>query len=274
MPIPGLAPLSPPVSPSLTTNQYWLINGIPLQTFAYNIVTLGGGRMGVPPLRGEDILVPYRQGKLAMPRIPDSRTITLGMWVQGSEPTGKLTAPGVTMRNLFNRNWERLRSLFWNPDDLMVVTKRWESASGQIIEASAKARFAGALDPQMFGPYHAAFTVDLFLADPFFYGDQVTEPFEANQTRTLNILGDWATFDIELEMGEGSRFSNPLLKGTVWSQLSKPGTLHVKDFTIDSAADSVHTHGGAYYWFQLNQGLNNVSVVGPASTLRYRPVYV
>lgn len=259
-----------------STDEWWGVGTVSLQNYAFNIATLGGSRLAPPPLRGADILVPYRPGQVALPRIPDARTITLGMWVQGCNEDGSAPTAGQTNYSQFMYNWRKLRSLLWQPSAEFSLTKRFYNDAGTLVTATAKARFAGGLEPVMMGEAHGVFTVDLLLADPFFYGVPVTQVFSANTTHTLVVPGDYMTFAITLVMAMGARFTNMSLSPYVWCQLSQAGTVDVKDFVVTNtgSADGLLTHGGASQWFVLNPGSNTIILVGSASTLTYQPVYI
>src|SRR6187431_1687523 len=97
----------------LTTDVYWDINGVPLATLAYNISTYGGDIQSPPPLRGEDLTIPYRPGTIFLQRRPNGRSMTISMWVQGSDVDGKAPT-SVTARAEFEKNFKMLRNLFWN----------------------------------------------------------------------------------------------------------------------------------------------------------------
>jgi hypothetical protein len=257
----------------ITTDTDWMIDGVSLQTMAYNIVTLGGGRSGVPPLRGNDLMVPYRPGQFTQSRIPDANVITLGMWVQASTVEGLPPEDPITLRNMFNRNWFKLRRLFWQPDTEFTVTKKFENENGDIVVCNGRGRYAGGLQLAHTGPYRANFTVDIMMADPFFYGAEEAAGFTAGQTRTLDVPGDWTTFKIVAEMAANGRLTNNSSHPPAWMQVTKASTVSVQDFSVVSPEAGLLTHAGAIQYFLLNPGVNVVTATQPC-TLRYQPVYV
>lgn len=203
-----------------TTKTFWSVDGISLQTYAWNITSLGGDRQAPPPLRGDDITVPYMPGDRWVPREVDSRTITLGMWVQGSNEDGTIPQ-NETQRHVWERNWQKLRRLLWKPRRQMVLTKHFwvptfdlfdagvdasllpSESTWSLYSASAKVNFVGGLAPTMQGGGHSAFTVDLKLTDPYFYSEPIEITFGGNlvtgQTNEVIILGDDRTHAVELE---------------------------------------------------------------------------
>lgn len=182
-----------------STQYYWSVDGVSLQTYAYNIETWGGDAQSPPPLRGGDTVIPYAVGETYHRKVPGARTISFGMWVVGANKDGSIPQGGSS-RKLFEENWRKLRSLLWNPNRQIELTKRFKDwTTGQMVEATAKAEFAGGLAPTMNGTQRAVFTVQLRLADPFFYGKEKTVSINAmveearnyakNPTPSRNAVG-------------------------------------------------------------------------------------
>ena len=238
-----------------TTETYWEVDGVSLQTYAFNITTLGGDRLSPPPVRGSNQRVPYMIGSRYVPRVPDDRTITLGMWVQGSQEDG--TPPkDESLRRQWDRNWRKLRRLLWTPRRQFTLTKRFwllteeleeagvdvsvmpQEGDWTLYSASTKGTYAGGLSPSMNGQAHGVFTVDLLLSDPFFYGDEISIPFSMTEgsgfpgkTRNVVILGDDRTMNIELD------FEGPLTSPMVTNE-TEPQTLFVNYATEVSDGES------------------------------------
>ena len=104
----------------ITTPNYWAVDGVPLNTYAYNIATLTG-RTGTIPMRGEDSEQPFRPGRAFRPKVPDSRTLPLSMWVLGLDP--ETAAPGADVGAQFMSNLRKLERLFYQPRRQFVLTK-------------------------------------------------------------------------------------------------------------------------------------------------------
>lgn len=238
-----------------STETFWSVDGQSLQTYAWNIRTLGEDRLAPPPVRGADLRVPYMIGSQYVPRTPDSRVITLGMWVQGSDETGK-PPTDEHLKRRFDANWRKLRNLLWKPRRQLTLTKRFwvptfdlteagvdatllpTEGAWSLYSASAKASFVGGLSPTMQGQAHGVFTVDLLLSDPFFYGDEISIPFSMTEgsgfpgkTRNVVILGDDRTMNIELD------FEGPLTSPMVTNE-TEPQTLFVNYATEVSDGES------------------------------------
>ncbi len=272
-----------------STETYWDVDGQSLQTFAFNIQTLGGDRLAPPPYRGQDLAIPSTPGRRWMPKVVDSRVITLGMWVIGADEAGNVPAD-TTARRQFDENWRKLRNLLWTYDREVTLTKRFW-VDGVLVTAAAKAQFAGGLLPSMGGPARAAFTVDLRLADPYFYGTEIVLPLTS--TQTVDVAGDDVTRAIEFEIN-GARTNVIVRNDTMDLQFQHSSVLpsgdtidiNVLNYTAvtDPAAtpsfDSVSEiiHEGSPSWFLLKPGDNLVEVsssfgIGTV-VMKYKPVWL
>lgn len=248
-----------------TTDTYWDVDGVSLQTYAYNIVTLGDSPDAPPVPRGSDIVVPYLPGSIWVPKVPGPRTLTFAAWVQGSNEDGSIpTDQSSAMK--YQANWRMLRRLLFRPNVQFTLTKRfWVptadlAAAGMsitglptqgvysLISASAKASYAGGLTPSMHGIAHSAFTVDLLLSDPFFYSDEISIPFttaphdatHAGPTATPEILGDWLTTHVEVDFTgplASPKITNNSESVSLWMQYSmnvaqgESATVRATDFS-------------------------------------------
>lgn len=300
-----------------TTQTFWDVDGVSLQTYARNIVTLGGDRMAPPPMRGSDIVVPYRPGAIWVEKVTDSRTITLGMWISGANPDGSIPIDR-DLRQAFVANWNALRKLLWTPRRQFTLTKRFwvleseleaagvaldelpRSGSGaftyRLYSASARGQFAGGLAPNMDGTGHAAFTVDIRLADPFFRSEALSFDFSvavggqnAGPTETIYVLGDDRTTDIEVVL-EGPTSAARLTNVThnVWLRYNYTvadgirARIEVDEFrarhdiegTAFKSAGYIQ-HDGDPFWLYLEPGDNEVTLTASGGSgeakLSYTP---
>lgn len=300
-----------------TTETFWSVDGVSLQTYAFNIVTLGGDRMSPPPLRGDDITVPFRAGQVWRPKVPDSRTITLGMWVIGADENGNIPQ-NEDSRRTFDRNWRKIRRLLWNSRRQITLTKRFwvpvddledagvpltgltTEGGWALISATAKAEFAGGLEPTMGGPSRAAFTVDLRLADPYFYGDEIAIPLSMSTSDSLPgpsatrlILGDDRTTSITLDLEgplEVGQISNLTATPSLWLRYlqyvedGETAQIRVSPFTATHydggvsypSAGSIR-HAGDRMWLYLDPETTTLKLTAQSGTgkawVRYRPVW-
>lgn len=182
---------------TIASDEYMEVDGTPLQTYAMNIETVGGTRRSPTKFRGENKKVPHRRGARFVPKVPDQRTLSLNMWVRGCDDDGNIPV-GRTSRALYEQNLDRLMNLLWRAeDDQMVLTKRVFKGEA-ISPVDALAEFAGGLEPTMIGRRAAKMTVDLLLADPYFYDRSYTTVNLVNGNNTIVVPGTAKTTKIKV----------------------------------------------------------------------------
>lgn len=279
---------------SNSSDEFWEINGVSLNQYCWAIKTIGGSRLAVPKLRGDNTLFPLRDGRAFRPKNADSRVITLAMWVAGIDPT--TNQPAATNQDVqFNDNWRTLQKLFWSPNEQLVLTRRWwENKSSPVLKtATALCELAGTMDPTMTGRTRADFAVDLLLSDPYFYGSEVSVNLNPNVPVVINNPGDiTANSTIKLEFyGElvSPTLTNSSIDPTVSMQLntavvSDEVLVDVGKFSVintfnnNSLVGSI-SHSGSRYWMALKPGNNTVKLTSLGNstghvTLKYKPAYL
>jgi len=291
---------------SNSTQAYWDVDGVSLQTYAFNITTLGGDRKAPPTLRGDDLTIPYRPGTVYVPKIANNRVLTLQMWVIGADENGNIKQD-ENSRRTFDYNWNKLRNLLWREGKQFTLTKRFwvptadltaagvntsalpKDGAWALYTASAKASFASGLSPDMGGPSRAAFTVDLLLSDPYFYSAPITHAFSMGTggalpgpTKTFQVLGEARTTDIRFDVIgplDSLRFTNQTPEPDLWMQYATSvadgdtAWIKVKDFkSVHTDASLTYTssgyvnHFGDRFWFYLDPGTATVSLSAQAGT--------
>jgi hypothetical protein len=273
----------------------WFWNGMPLQTSYYSVATFGGSRAGVPTNRGQDYAVPYRAGQLFRAKYPDSRTITLTMWTD-SQMSANQGYPAPDPRRAFNDNWQALRDAFFargaQGSMQSVLTRNWyltQSGSPTMVTSNAMAELAGSMDPTMNGRTSAAFSVDLLLSDPYFYGSPRAQAVSTSGG-VINQLGEGVA-------GEG--FASPVNNFTV--TLSQAATvtnstagvalahsgLHVAQWpvvidvlrytAVDNVGNNVIggvSHIGSRMWMTLLNGANTIAVSAGTALFAWSDAYI
>lgn len=285
-------PSAPPQTPYTTNQELWYWNGTALQSpnGAWNIATMGGSRFGIPVLRGQNYAVPYRAGQAWRPKMPDSRTVTLTMWADGQGSSAGY--PASDQRLAFNNNIQQLRQLFWTRDDggsvLGQLQRNWYWTQGgtpTLVQSTAMAEIAGSMDLTMQGRTHSAFSVDLLLADPYYYGAQQTRAITTSGT--ITALGEGI-------VGEG--FASPVAGFTVACTAActvtnttlgcsfalsgvtnSPVTVDILNQTvIDNSGNNVIgtlSHTGSRLWMALAPGANAITVSAGTATFRFNDCY-
>lgn len=256
-----------------TTDTYWSVDGASLQTLAKNIETKGGSRLGVAPLRGDDFVVPTKFGRQHVPKVADARVLSLQGWVQGCDDDGVVA---VGSEQIFADNWQALRRLFWRTDRQINLTKRWKGVDGVVRSAVAKAEFAGGLEPAMMDPSSAKFTVDLMLADPYFYGTPDSQTI-TTAGGTITPGGDDTTRAITLEFtGAGPKTLTNTETGRSIT-VTGPTTIDILAWTATSIGTAgVDTAGekNEQFWFSLERGANPLTLDHDTCIVTWTPVYL
>lgn len=275
-----------------SSTEFWDVNGVPLNSYCWAIKSAGGSRKSLPNLRGENKLVPHRPGRRFSPKVPDSKVITLAMWIAGVDPN--TNQPSTYDQIIqWNDNWESLQRLIWTPNHEVALTKRWwrNAASPELIQATAAAQIAGSMEPTMTGRSRADFAIDFLLADPFFYGDELSVRVPANIPFVVNNPGDTQVMHSDFSIVFDGQHVNPLLVNQtngVWMKISTliplfaSVNVNVATFKAVRSSDgtstaSTITQGGARHWMVLEPGNNTLllETSGPGTaTLKFRPTYV
>lgn len=275
-----------------SSDTFWSVNNVSLQTFAQNIETVGGEARALPEMRGEDVQIPYSQGDRWVEKTPGPRTIGLKMWVRGTDSNGAVTK---TRREHFEDNWRALQKLIWRPHRQLVIRKKL-IIDGSIRTVVALGEFAGGMEPTMIGRTAAKFVVNFRLADPFFYDENYQTASLVTGNNNITVGGDYITTEI-LAILNGSRYT-PQVRA-VGDGLSSQvqyndklftgdmATLDIKRFksTTKNAANpsfdssSLVTHAGAKQWLRLSPGANVITLSslensGGACQLQWKDAYL
>lgn len=267
----------------------------------FNIATFGGSRFGAPVLRGANYAVPYRAGQSWRPKYPDQRTMTLTMWLDGSGSANH-AYPAADARLAFNDNWSALRAAFWTRGAITgsvqgMLQRKWYLTAGGpgLVVATAMAEIAGSMDLTMNGRTGAAFSVDLLLADPYFYGGSSPTVGTGTVTTAITTSGGTVTNPGDGVAGEGwssavSSFTVTCtapttvtnttagVSFTIGSGPAFPVTVDVLNMTVTDSG-SVNraaniTHIGSRLWMGLLPGANVITNTGGTSTFSFTPPYL
>lgn len=295
-----------------TLNEDFQVNGTSLMTYAYNIWTMAG-REQVPPVMGDNISVPYRDGRLWVPKSFDQRTLTLGMWVKGTDVNGNI--PGgfggnqaLAQHAQFMSNLRALKQLFaprstfpsastlgatWvQPAAPLSLSRTIQYATGlethtaigDAYNPSSGGEMGGAgganLGTDLFDlvpvtPRYGTFTVDIVMADPWWYGTQQSYTFTSvsgHGGANITSIGDVMTQNIQIVFSAGASntfvqpsltLQTPTLQDAAFIEynatipINGSVTISIPNLTaIDNNGNSVVGNVIAYTnpWFYIPQG--------------------
>lgn len=277
-----------------STNERWLVNGTSLSQYCWAVKTFGGSPRALPTFRGSDISVAYIPGKIFRAKFPDSRVISLLMWVAGIDPSTSQPATDKTLQ--FSDNLRTLHSLIYTPSSQVQLTREWRytvSGTPTIVSATANAQIAGDMQPTMTGQGRADFSADFLLTDPYFYGSTVTSsvPYSSNTTVT-NPGDDTAAYNSFTITFNGPLFY-PILTNTTNSasltlntmlNLGEHITVDIANYTAlhsnGSDMRGVVQHSAARRWMSVSPGANAFTLSSSMNTdsgtvnISFQPPYV
>lgn len=257
-----------------TTVETWAVDGVILNTLAFNIETLEG-RLRMPQMRGADIVIPYAEGERFVPKVAGPRVLTLRMWVQGADDDGHIP---TNRQAEFEKNWRTLHTLLFQPGRQFILTKKFYDSNGALKTASALGQYVGGLDPTMLGRFAAKFTVDIKLANPYFYDAAYTTINLVNGHQNVNIPGDAPTKNIKVTFN-GARVKPRVINWTTGDYLEydrAAGLLTDTRVEIDvpnwqafyfpvsgpaqDGSGFIAASGGSPMWFSANHGINDIEL--------------
>lgn len=254
-----------------TVGEDWLVDGTSLMTYAYNIATLTG-RERLPPKVGDNIRIPYRNGRIWKPKTYDQQVITLGMWVIGCDVTGHVP---VNSRGQFNSNLRALRKLFAPTGRQLQLQRVMQYLTG-VETHTAQGECSGQMDMTASTIRAGSLSVDITMADPWWYGPQIITTLAAGTT-TIASPGDVEATAMTI------LFTGPLTNPRLTNQSLSPvvnitylgsiasGQTVTLDCTAFTALNQVSTsvigsitHSGSLRWMLLEPG-NNTMVLDNAA---------
>lgn len=277
-----------------SSTERWLVNGTSLSQFCWAVKTFGGSPRALPTFRGSDIAVAYAPGKIFRPKFPDSRVVTLLMWVAGIVPSTGQPSSNPTLQ--FSDNLRTLHSLVYTPYAQVSLTREWYytvNGTPTLVSATANAQITGDMQPTMTGQGRADFSADFLLSDPFFYGSTVTATVPYSSTTVVTNPGD----DIAAYNSFTLTFNGPLFYPILTNSTNSASlTLNTfissgKSITVDVAnylatssdgADmrGIVTHSAARRWMTVEPGPNNFVLSSSLNTdsgtvnMSFKPPYV
>ena len=151
-----------------------------LHTYAWSVKSFGGRRWTAGAKRGENIMLPGRQGRIYVPKLREAQTFDLNMWVLPIEEDGRKPV-GKTIEQKTHENWRKLVAAF-DQEGQFWLRKRWHLDSsnrnqfpsgGGVTSALALAEFLDASGPDSDDGKGFYGNVSLSVADPYFYGNQL-----------------------------------------------------------------------------------------------------
>jgi hypothetical protein len=244
-------------------------------------------------MRGQDYAVPYKAGQSFRAKYPDERTVSLTMWVDGSG--SQYGFPASDSRLAFNNNWQQLRQAFYTRSGgggsvQGQLQRNWywtQSGSAGLVTSTAMAEIAGSMDLTMSGRTGAAFTVDLLLSDPYFYGSSRSQGVGTGGG-TINALGEgvvgegWSSavnsFTVVCSQACTVHNTTTGVSFALAGSATFPVTVDILNYTVVDAAglnkSAMLTHSGGRMWMALVNGSNSITCSAGTATFSWNDAYI
>jgi hypothetical protein len=284
--------ITPPAA-GYSPQELWSWNGLSLHSAYWNIASFGGSRFALPTLRGGDYAVPFRAGQNWRSKWPDSRSITLAMWLSG-DASSAVGYPAPDARLAFNNNLQQLRQAFWTRGSgggslQGQLQRNWYLTQGtnKLVASTAMAEIAGSMDLTMNGRTSAAFSVDFLLSDPLFYGALQTVACTGASTTCTGlgegIVGEGypsavASFTVTLSAAATVTNGTAGVSFTVAAGPTFPVTVDILNYTVTDNAGvnqaATLAHAGSRMWMCLIPGANTITVSAGTATFRWNDAYI
>lgn len=248
------------------TEIYWVANGVSLHTLAWSVETRAG-RMASPAKRGEDVLLPYRSGRIPIRKFRESRTLSLPMWVGPFDQDGTAD-PTMSKKAKTEQNWNYLMEKL-DVDGQFGVVKQWYD-NGEVKFATQWAELLDPPDITVSSRNIWRFVLELHMADPWFYGDPIIVPPE--NIDSFVVEGSSSTDKVTIQMPNG-RITTP--NGN-WIQYNGTGLVDIDCHKAEAKKGSAFVNGlidrnpKFPEWMTLQPGPN--AITGSA-TITYNPAY-
>lgn len=231
---------------------FWEANGLSLHTMAWSISTFGGARYNPVPKRGEDLHLPLRPGRRHIPKLRDSRELSLPMWLIPVQQDGT-PHPTFTPEQMLHKNWQTLLEAVDVPGQFDLVKRWW--VDDDVMVATAQAEFIEGLEPASTG-FLQQFSLELLLADPYFYGAEETET-----GGTFTALGDAPTDRVELTLVVTGNARVDFSDGNWFEYTGSAGTLVVDSYTGIVKKGGVPVNG----LMSRNKDFGSYAIIEPGS---------
>lgn len=200
----------------------------PLHTYAWSVKSFGGRRFFSGTKRGEDFALPYRDGRLYVPKTRESQVYDINMWVFPTNQNGNKD-PDKTIEQKMHENVRKIVSAV-DQDKQFRLRKRWyDEAStvggfksgNNIKSAIAMAEFLDGSGPSSDDGKDFYLDLTFSLADPYFYGRHIQSGYTINDfvasgtilnnNSTTQILkeGDVSSSNVYIEIQLSGAYSLP-----------------------------------------------------------------
>lgn len=240
-------------------SQAWEYDGIDLTRHGYNVRLLGAP-LNTPARRGDNVVVPHKDGRLYVPKMFDQRVQTLAMWAIHEPVDGGTGTEADMLAHL-----DALRGLFARAGQHTLKFQFGSAVRTATVEVVRQVEF----EPKVFNAAYV-FVVEFLMADPLWYAESKTTVGPtiitmSSQNITINNAGTYesqkAIFTIT------GPITNPILTiGAIWMKytgsVGSGSTLVIDCGAWTAKLDGVDvsgniSHDGALCWLPIPVSTTN-----------------
>lgn len=295
------APIVEDFVATITTDDYWDIDGVPMCTPAWNIEELDGATP-TPAKRGQNLAAPYHSGQLWRPKQHDAVTRSLMMWISWKTTDGAQAATRELRQAQYQANEDYLKGLLIaDPSVQHTITRRVFAPDGSLVTRTFLGEVINSVQfAYMENSYwpSSQMQIDFLCADPYWYGEEEAFVIGPPNTPTFQDSLDY-TSDGQREVTAMTiRFAGPL-DHPLLSNFSFTPDVSVRinrmiatnefvdlDTDIFTAFDqsgvsaiSDVTRFNSREWFRLLGGVNHLVLASDTAqdgivTITQKPVYL
>lgn len=149
-----------------TKADYWDVAGTSLHTYAWNVDVLPDD--GLPPRRGENVVVPGSDGEVWRAKKWGARIFTMGGWISNANQNGSRGATPEDRLAQLNANIKTLKTLF-GASSLQTLTRRVRETTGVVAYTADVEFFDFRINYGNGDRTFVRFTVDVHMPDPYWY---------------------------------------------------------------------------------------------------------
>ena len=235
-------------------SEQWTFGGVNLETAGVSGVRLLSAADGAPGRRGENAILPGREGRTGRYAPIDQRVISLGLFVEGASRAGLQANVDAVLTALGKDGQQTLA--------------RTLAGGGQ---RSLLAEVSRAIPVVYRSERLAAMVVD-FVAEPWWQSGSLTSTGSgtiSSSPKTFSVVNAGSAEHMAPVITVAGNITNPKITvGDVWVQytgaITSTLTLTCGTWTVSGGSYSAKnvTHGGAVAWLVVPPGTSTVTVTG------------
>lgn len=251
--------------------EQWTFAGVNLQTAGVSGVRLLSAADGAPGRRGDNAILPGREGRYPRYAPIDQRIISLGLFIQGSSRAALQTNIDAVLKAL-------------GKDGQQILARTLASGSQRTLLAEVTRAI-----PIVYQSDRLAALVVDFVAEPWWQSASLTTTSSgaiSSSPKTFSIVNVGSAEHMAPVITVTGNITNPKIQiGDVWLQytgaITTTLTLNCGACTVSGGSYSAKnvTHGGAVAWMIVPPGTSTVTVTGsaisssPSVTIAFYPRY-